>query len=225
LKPLIILLIIPSVAFSIVLHDQTIDDTGDVHIFDGSDGPASMLPFSPWDTSSDCRIAADYVPPSGETAVLRGFGINYCYAYDNVQLGDMYIDVYDTDLDSAPIAEIFVDAGDIDEYYTGWDSPTNGFNIYFGEMIFDEADWVDGLVGGNTYWISARMDSSNGVFCVTVDHDDWEEGYWYRSFTGWQSVSEAWPGTDFDFAVLFRGGGLIGIESSSIGAIKAVFGY
>jgi hypothetical protein len=220
---LMLTVILTTAAFAGILHDQSLTDENDIHVFQVEGQDSSAVSFSTIDGGYNRWVACDYEPPAGETLELRGFGSHYCYFDDVSALGDMNFEIYEDDLNSAPLDAISVNVTDITETNTGWVSPTSGSQIFFGEMIFNHSDWFDGLVGGNAYWIAAQMDSSDNVFMFAVDHDYWDEAYIYHDEAVWTPVSQAWPGNDFDLAMRFRGGGWSAIESVSLGELKASF--
>ena len=212
---LILTIAFSTFAFSVV-HDQLAPTEADLWMGNDGTNDFSAISFSTIDGAYNRWVANDYEPP-GPTSI-DGFAAHYCY-FDDVQTpGDFTIEVYENDLDSAPFATVSVPVGDITETDTGWVTPTSGVTVWLGEMTFTS---VTGLTYNNTYWVAAQIDSTINVFNCCVEHLYWDEMYWYGDDGYWIAGSGEWPGNDFETSVRFDG--VAGIESASVGEIKAIF--
>jgi hypothetical protein len=140
------------------------------------------------------------------------YRLHYLYFNYASAVGDTFFEVYETDLNTSPIADFTVVVTDITETDTGWTFA--GRPIFLGEFPFPANV---SLTNGTAYWTALSMDSTDSVFCVMVDGAyDWEyamqdQGSGFIDPGHHQDMSCAWG----DIWTL--------VESASLGAIKAAF--
>jgi hypothetical protein len=202
-------------AFSLV-HDQLAPTEGDLWVGDSAGTPFSAISFSTIDGAYNRWVANDY--EAGGSTSIDGFAAHYGYFEDDHQPGDFNIEVYENDLNTSPIGTAYVAVGDLNETDTGWVTPTSGVVVWLGEMTFTS---ITGLTYGNTYWVAAQIDSATNAFNCCVELLYWDEMYWYGDDAYWIAGSVQWPGNTFETSVRFDG--TAGIESASVGEIKAIF--
>lgn len=195
------------------LHDQLIQSEGDIT----QNGEFSAISFIGNDYNR--WVAVDYVP--GSNVSFRGFDAHWTYKDDNVQSGDIYLEFYEADLNTSPIAYASVEDAGITQTDTGWVLPTSGSMVFFNEMGLSSSEFVD-MSNGTTYWIAVQIDTEAEVFMVCRDDYPWDMGWWFGDDAYWISTFNQW-GHEVDYSVRFRGGIEGAIESASVGEIKASF--
>jgi hypothetical protein len=128
----------------------------------------------------------------------------------------MYFEVYDTDLNTTPIADFTVVAGDVTETNTGWSYA--GRIVFLGEFPFPSPV---ALANGTTYWTAFSMDSTDGAFAITAN---WGSPNWSSCQQNFQGGGWGIPDGAEPCDISMRmDGGTSGIESASLGTLKASF--
>ncbi len=142
------------------------------------------------------------------------YRLHYIYFSYVSALADTFFEVYETDLNTSPIADFTVNSGDISEATTGWTFA--GRNIYLGEFPFP-SDVT--LTMGEAYWTAISMDSTDGVFAgMMAGAYDWnyamqDQGSGFINPGHTVDISCMWDGVEGGSAV----------ESASLGTLKASF--
>lgn len=125
--------------------------------------------------------------------------------------GELYIEVYEDDLDGFPACSIILDE---DDYTT-----TTTDMWYEGkQVILLESEFSPISIhfeSGNIYWIAYNMEHDDAIFSIGHDPDYWDNLH-ENDGGGWGPY-----GSDIDASMRLEG--FVGIESISLGQIKAAF--
>lgn len=167
-------------------------------------------------------IAFDYLP-SGDDYSIEGFHDHWLYYAGGTDLGDTLFEIYEADLNTAPVYSIFVDVADIVESDSGLDA--FGRDVYLTEYDFlgqsDEWDATDGTL----YWVALQMDtpSDNPFHAVREDSIIEDMCWWYGDVGYWANSYDSFGETAEGSYALFGVVGGAAIESASLGTLKASF--
>ncbi|MCP4228670.1 MAG: hypothetical protein GY771_00790 [bacterium] len=144
------------------------------------------------------------------------------WTFDLIPLGgygvDLYIEIYEGDLDSPPIDSMTIPAGDVTWAPAGYNA--FGYTVQRGDC--DVNPTTDPFLNGTTYWIALSMGLSDNGFWVVTDIiiDDYIYFYdgsaWYSSVEMFDEESEGSymiEGTPYPDTV----------EGASLGTLKAAF--
>jgi hypothetical protein len=127
--------------------------------------------------------------------------------------GDTDFELYDTDLTGAPTESFTVSAGDITQTNTGWTFA--GYSVYLYDYIFPD---TYSLANGSKTWTAFTMTTGGGMFAIMNETGPnvpaWDPAEQYNS--GWGSVG-------VDASMRLDGDVGVGVESASLGEVKAVF--
>lgn len=175
------------------------------------------ITFSTEGGQYNCWVAYDFNPDSGYT--ITDVSGQWIYNLGPSAVGDMNFAIYKSDLNSLPIYTFTIPLEDYVEYDTG-------INV-FGRDVF-QADIALGanefpVQGGILYWIAMQMDSEDKVFFIFREDSIIDDVIWWYSYDGvWESSYDFFGGTaaEGSYAVY---GEVTGIESASLGEIKALF--
>ncbi|MCP4229096.1 MAG: hypothetical protein GY771_02975 [bacterium] len=141
------------------------------------------------------------------------------WTWDIIPLGgygvDVYMEIFDTDLNSAPIDSFTISAGDVSWAGAGYNA--FGYTVQRGDC--DVNPTTDPFVGGTTYWIAVQMNLSDNAFW-TVWNSIVEDYVYFYDGSGWFSAPDFF-GENSEGSYMIEGG--TGVESASLGTLKASF--
>ncbi|MCP4228671.1 MAG: hypothetical protein GY771_00795 [bacterium] len=145
------------------------------------------------------------------------------WTHDVIPLGatkfDMFMEIYEDDLNSSPIDSFTVTEGDITSTDTGLTA--FGYPIY--RNVMDVNPTTNPFRNGGTYWIAISYDATDNLFWTVREDSVVDDYIYFYDGSGWYSAPDFF-GENTEGSYMIEGSIYeVAVESASLGTVKAAF--